>query len=236
VKSETAFAALAWVLASSISLPALPARPAVPALPGPPALQTRPPKARLFPPLDLGLLEGPDREQWQKPDLIMDALGIAEGSQVAEIGAAGGWFTVRLARRVGPNGRVYAEDIQPQMVDAIASRVQRDNLQNVVTILGRPDNPRLPAPIDAALMVETFHELEDPVALLKNVARSLKPQGRVGNVDFNPGAGGPGPAPNERVDPQSVIQAAAAAGLRLTKREEVPPFQFLLVFEKDEGR
>ncbi len=223
-------------IASALAVAAIISLVAVPAPPARPGLQQRPPKARLFPPLDLGLLEGPDREQWQKPDLIMDALGVAEGSQVAEIGAAGGWFTVRLARRVGPNGRVYAEDIQPQMVDAIARRVQRDNLLNVTTILGRPDDPRLPAPIDAALLVETFHELEDPVALLKNIARSLKPQGRVGNVDFNPGGGGPGPAPNERVDPQSVIQAAAAAGLRLTKREEVPPFQFLLVFEKDEGR
>src|ERR1700720_660677 len=72
---------------------------------------------RLFPPQDLGLLEGPDRESWQKPDQIMDALGIADGSVVADIGAAGGWFTVRLARRVGPNGRVFAEDIQPRMIE-----------------------------------------------------------------------------------------------------------------------
>ena len=73
-------------------------------------MQTKP-KGHLFPPLDLGLLEGADREQWQKPDQIMDALKIAEGSVVADLGAGGGWFTVRLARRVRENGRVYAEDI-----------------------------------------------------------------------------------------------------------------------------
>jgi len=163
----------------------------------------------------------------------MDALKIAEGSIVAEIGAASGWFTIRLARRVGPNGRIYAEDIQPQMVDVISRRVQRENLQNVVTVLGTQNDPRLPPGVDAALIVETFHEMEDPVALLKNVVRSLKPQGLVGIVDYTPGAGGPGPRPDERVDPELEIRAAAAAGLQRTKPEAVPPVQFLLVFEKD---
>jgi SAM-dependent methyltransferase len=196
------------------------------------AFQAKQPKARLFPPLDLGLLEGPDRDLWQKPDLIMDALKIAEGSIVAEIGAAGGWFTVRLARRVGPNGRVYAEDIQPQMIDVISRRVKRENLQNVVPVLGTPSDPRMPPGVDAALIVETFHEMEDPVALLENLVRSLKPQGLVGIVDYKAGTGGPGPRPDERVDPELEIRTAAAAGLRLARREDVPPFQFLLIFEK----
>src|ERR1700737_4273022 len=95
-------------LVLALSLPALPA---LRALPTPQQPKQKPP--RLFQPQDLGLLEAPDREQWQKPDQIMDALGVAEGSVVAELGAAGGWFTLRLARRVGPNGLVYAEDIQP---------------------------------------------------------------------------------------------------------------------------
>ena len=94
------------------------ARPARPACPD--AAAERP---RLFPPQDLGLLEAPDREEWQKPDLIMDALKIADGSSVAELGAGGGWFTIRLARRVGPNGVVYAEDIQPPMIELIERRV-----------------------------------------------------------------------------------------------------------------
>jgi SAM-dependent methyltransferase len=225
-------AATCFVTAIVIARPALPAPPALPALPALQAPAPPPRKARLFPPLDLGLLEAPDRDLWQKPEQIMDALKIAEGSVVAEIGAAGGWFTIHLARRVGPNGRVYAEDIQPQMVDAISRRVQRENLQNVVTVLGRPADPRLPPGIDAALIVETFHEMEDPVALLKNLTQALKPQGLVGIVDYNAGAGGPGPGPDERVDPESEIRAAAVAGLRLVKKEEVPPFQFMLIFEK----
>src|SRR5947207_4137661 len=203
---------LVGTLASTLALCVPPALPALPA-------QQKPPKARLFPPLDLGLLEGPDRELWQKPDQIMDALKIAEGSIVADLGAGGGWFTIHLSRRVGPNGRVYAEDIQPQMIDVILRRVQRENIDNVITVLGRPDDPRLAPGLDAVLMVETYHEVEDPIALLKHVVQSLKPQGRIGIVDFTPGAGGPGPEPDERIDPDSVIKAAAAAGLQLAKRE-----------------
>jgi len=210
----------------------LPALPGSPSLPGPLALQAVKPRARLFPPQDLGLLEGPDRDQWQKPDLIMDALGIADGSIVADLGAGGGWFSIRLARRVGPNGIVYAEDIQPQMIEAIGRRVTREGLVNVRTVLGTPRDPRLPPGLDAVLIVDAYHEMEDPVALLQNVAESLKPQGRIGVVDFLAGSGGPGPAPEERPDPGAVIAAAQAAGLRLQSRQAVPPFQYLLVFGK----
>ncbi len=79
--------------------------------------QQRQQHGKLFPPEEPGQLEGPDRDVWQRPDQIMDALNIAEGSVVADLGAGSGWFTIRLARRVGPNGRVYAEDIQPQMIE-----------------------------------------------------------------------------------------------------------------------
>ena len=231
--------ALAACLAGSSALSARPARPARPA---PPALSvTRAqgpaakPKARLFSALDLGLLEAPDREQWQKPNLIMDELRIAEGSVVADLGAGGGWFTIRLARRVGPNGLVYAEDIQPQMIDATRRRAQHERLTNVRTVLGSPGDPRLPRKIDAVLIVDAYHEIEDPIVLLKNVERSLNPQGRVGVVGFLPGGGGPGPAPDERVAPDTVVKAAEAAGLTLQVRVAVPPFQFLLVFGTNAG-
>src|SRR3954454_8647724 len=101
--------------------------------------------ARLFPPELLGQLEGPDRDAYQRPDQVMDALHIGERSVVADLGAGGGWFTVRLARRVGPNGRVYAEDIQPQMIQTIERRIAREGLTNVITQLGTADDPKLPA-------------------------------------------------------------------------------------------
>jgi ubiquinone/menaquinone biosynthesis C-methylase UbiE len=228
--------AIFTALFASLSPPGLPAQPGLPdppGLPAPPA-QSVPakPKGRLFPPLDLGLLEGADRDQWQKPEEIMDALKIAEGSLVADLGAGGGWFTVRLARRVGPTGLVYAEDIQPLMLEAIKRRVQRENLANVRTVLGTPKDSRLPKGLDAVLIVGAYHEMEDPVTLLKNAADSLKPQGRIGVVDFSAGAGGPGPEPDQRVDAETVVRGATAASLEVISRETIPPFMFMLVLGK----
>ena len=187
----------------------------------------------LFRPGDLAELEGPDRDEWQSPDRIMDALGVGEGVVVADLGAGSGWFTIRLAERVGPNGLVYAEDIQSQMIDSIDRRVKRLGLKNVRTVLGRPNDPRLPpAAVDAVLIVDSYHEMEQPVALLTNVARSLKPDGRVGIVNFTKDGGGPGPAVEYRVDPERVIADALAAGLALRSRETFLKYHYMLVFEK----
>jgi ubiquinone/menaquinone biosynthesis C-methylase UbiE len=186
--------------------------------------------ARLFPPEKLGMLEGPDRDAYQRPDQIMDALQIAEGSVVADLGAGGGWFTVRLARRVGPNGRVFAEDVQFQMISVIERRVQREQLRNVITVLGTAVDAKLPAPIDAGLMVDAYAEFEQPVALLQNIARSLKPKGLLGIVNYKKDGGGPGPPMEERVDAEKVIADARAAGLELRKREYFLRYQYMLIF------
>ena len=192
------------------------------------------PHARLFPPKDLGLLEGPDRSLWQKPDEIMDALNIADGSRVADVGAGAGWFTVRLARRVGPNGRVYAEDIQQPMLDAIDYRVRREGLTNVDTVPGTPEDPTLPAGLDAVLIVDVYAEVPDPVSLLTHVAAALKPQGRLGIVDWTKEGGGPGIPMDQRVAAAEVIDDAAAAGLTLLSHETFLTYQFLLVFGLDQ--
>lgn len=186
---------------------------------------------RLFPPQDLGLLEGPDREAWQKPDEIMDALGIADGSAVADIGAGAGWFTIRLARRVGPNGIVYATDVQRQMLEAIRRRVAREGLRNVETRLGSDSTPNLPArSLDAVLVVDVYPEVADRVTFLRNLADALKPGGRIGVVNYKPGRGGPGPAPSEgvRVESASVEDDARAGGLRVLTRQNLP-YQYLLI-------
>jgi ubiquinone/menaquinone biosynthesis C-methylase UbiE len=210
----------------------LPAFPAFPAFPAPPAPQAQKGERRLFPPLMLGVLEGKDREQWQKPDQIMDALKIADGSVVGEIGAGGGWFTIRLAHRVNQNGIVYAEDIQKEMIAVIKRRVEREGLRNVYTVLGTSKDSHLPHGLDAILIVGAYHEMENPVAVLKDAAESLKPQGRLGIVDYSPGAGGPGPDPEQRVDQETVIKGAIAAGLQVISQEPVPPFMFMVVLGK----
>src|SRR3954467_11154865 len=141
--------------------------------------------SRLFSPEQLGTLEGPDRDAWQRPDQIMDTLLIAEGSAVADLVAGGGWFTMRLASRVGPNGTVYAEDVQSQMIEAITRRTARAGLTNVKAVLGTESDPRLPAAVDAVLIVDAYHEVEQPVvSWLANVAKALKPNGRIGIVEF----------------------------------------------------
>lgn len=189
---------------------------------------------RLFPPTKLAELEGPDREAWQRPDRIMDELAIGERSVVADLGAGGGWFTVHLAQRVGPNGRVYAEDIQLEMLQAITRRVQRLRLGNVKPWLGTPVDPQLPkGSLDAALMVDTYNEIEQPVTLLRNLATSLKPTGRLGIVNFKKDGGGPGPPMEERIDPERVINDARRAGLTLLKqqsRDDFLRYQYLLIF------
>jgi len=196
---------------------------------------------RHFSAKDLGLLEAADRDEWQKPEQIMDDLRIAEGSVVADLGAGGGWFTIRLARRVEQDGAVYAEDINPLMLQEIEHRARAEGLASVVHIVeGTANDPRLPSPgkLDAALIVDAYHEMEDPsdpsqvVTLLSHVTRALKPEGCLGVVGYNPGSGGPGPTAEDRVDPERVVKSAAAAGLQLLKREAVPPFQFLLIFGK----
>jgi predicted methyltransferase len=206
------------------------------ALAGAAAAQSNASHGRLFPPQDLGLLEGPDRDKWQKPDQIMDALQIADGSTVADIGAGAGWFTIRLARRVGPRGTVYAQDVQRQMLEAIRRRVAKEGLENVETRLGAGSDPNLPdGSLDAVLVVDVYPEVEDRVTFLRNLGAALKPNGRIGIVNYKPGQGGPGPAPEEgpRVDREAVEDDAEAAGLRVVARETFLPYQYLLVLGKE---
>jgi ubiquinone/menaquinone biosynthesis C-methylase UbiE len=178
------------------------------------------------------LLDAPDRDLWQRPDQIMDAMAIADASVVADIGAGSGWFTIRLARRVGPRGLVYAQDVQKEMINAISRRVSREGFNNVTPVLGLKDDPRLPAPVDAVLMVDAYHEIEDRVSMLSSLAKSLKPQGRIGIVDFRLDGEGPGPEADERVSPDVVVKDAKEAGLRLLRQETFLPYQYFLIFGK----
>ena len=141
-----------------------------------------------------------------------------EASSLTSARAAAG-SPIRLASRVGPNGRVLAEDIQRPMIQAINVRVETLGLKNVHTVLGASNDPRLPEPVDAVLIVDAYHEMEQPVALLRNLVKSLKPSARVGIVNFTKEGGGPGPPMEERVDPERVISDADAAGLALRSRE-----------------
>jgi ubiquinone/menaquinone biosynthesis C-methylase UbiE len=190
-------------------------------------------KHALLSAFDLSLLETPDRNQWQRTDDILDDLKIADGSVVADIAAGGGWFSVQLARRVGPAGIVYAEEIQSSMIETISLRIRKENLTSIKPVLGTPTDPHLPRDsLDAVMIVNAFNDIEAPVPLLDNIRQAMKDRGVRGVIDFTAGGGGPGPDANDRVAPETIIAAAEAANLRLIARHPVPPFEFLLIFGK----
>lgn len=135
---------------------------------------------------DLSIFEYPDRNEKLHVDRVMDLLGIAPGKVVADIGAGSGWFTVLAAARVGPNGVVYAEDINPKAIDYITARASRDKLDNVRPRLGSVDDTSLPAnSVDAVLILKTYHEFARPIPLMKKLKLSLRPGAKIGIIDRN---------------------------------------------------
>ncbi len=119
---------------------------------------------------DLTIFDYPDRDQKLHIDQVMDLLSIAPGKTVADIGAGSGWFTVRAAKRVTASGKVYAVDINPKAITYIQQRAQKDGLMNITTILGTADDPRLrPTTVDAVLLLKTYHEVANPVELMRNL-------------------------------------------------------------------
>src|SRR5579864_951431 len=128
---------------------------------------------------DLSVFDSPGRDERLHINRVMDILGIAPGKGVADIGAGSGWFAVRAARRVGPSGTVYAVDINPEAVRYIDHRAHSESLSNVKAILSKPDDPMLPKDaVDAVLLLKTYHEVADPVALLEHLRTALRPAGR----------------------------------------------------------
>jgi ubiquinone/menaquinone biosynthesis C-methylase UbiE len=129
---------------------------------------------------------------------------------VADIGAGSGWFTVRAAKRMSGRGLVYAVDINPEAIRYVDDRARKEQLQNVKTILGQADNPLLPArSVDAVLLLKTYHEVAQPVALLQNLRAALRPGAKVGVIDRN------GNGENHGVGRDVVIREAKQAGYKL---------------------
>ncbi len=159
---------------------------------------------------DLSIFDSPDRDKKLQIDRVMDLLGITTGKNVADIGAGSGWFTVQAARRVGPTGAVIAEDINPLAIEYIGKRVSKENLPNVRTVLGSPDDPGLPSgSVDAVLMLKMYHEIAHPVPMMKLLQRGLRPGAKVGIIDRN------GSGADHGVKQAIVVKEMGEAGYRL---------------------
>ncbi|MGH9498756.1 MAG: class I SAM-dependent methyltransferase [Terriglobales bacterium] len=156
---------------------------------------------------DLSIFDSPGREDRLQVNRVMDLLGISPGKSVADIGAGSGWFTVRAARRVTETGTVYAVDINPKAITYIGNRAEQEHLRNVKTVLSKADDAMLPADsIDAVLLLKTYHEVQHPVVLLRNLRGSLRPGAKVGIIDRN------GNGENHGVNQAVVLREAAEAG------------------------
>jgi predicted methyltransferase len=161
---------------------------------------------------DLSIFESPGRDQRLQVDRVMDVLGLKTGKTVADIGAGSGWFTVRAAKRVGGLGLVYAVDINPEAIRYIDERATKEKLPNVKTILSKPDDPILPKQsVDAVLLLKTYHEVAQPVDLLRKLKPALRPGAKVGIIDRN------GNGEDHGIDSDVVIREAGEAGYHLLK-------------------
>lgn len=133
---------------------------------------------------------GPDRDRWQRPDEVMDALGVHPGSVVADVGCGKGYFTLKLAERVGPAGKVYAEDVREDRLADVRGAASKLGLKQVETVRGRPDDPQLPAStLDVVLTVDSYHEWVNDDAMLDHLYAALKPGGVLGLIDGNTSPG-----------------------------------------------
>src|ERR1700722_13260846 len=151
---------------------------------------------------DLSIFESPGRDKRLQIDRVMKLLKLAPGKTVADIGAGSGWFTVRAAKKVAPGGIVFAEDINPAATKFIDDRAKKESLANIRTVLGVPDDPKLPAAsVDAVLMLKVYHEIAQPVRFVENLKTSLKPGALVGIIDRNGNGSG-----TDHGIPQAVVE------------------------------
>ena len=178
----------------------------------------------------LAKLEDPDRIAWQKPDEVVRALGLREGAVACDLGAGPGVFALRLARAVGPSGRVHAIDVEPRMVEILRARAREAGVSNVSSVLAPGDEAALPPePCDAVLVVNTFHHFPDGAAALRRLAGALKPGGVLANVDFHDGELPVGPPPDHRISRAAFLDAAARAGLEVVREETFLPYQYFFL-------
>jgi ubiquinone/menaquinone biosynthesis C-methylase UbiE len=176
-------------------------------------------------------LENPGREEWQKPAEVLERLALKPGESIADIGAGSGYFTVRFAHAVGPKGKVYAVDIEREMLEHIQERAKRENLSNIQTVLADPNDPKLPpASVDVIFICDTLHHISGREKYYPLLARALKPGGRLVNIDFYKKSLPVGPPVEMKIAKPAMIEELKPAGFHLLKDFDFLPYQYFLVF------
>ena len=178
-------------------------------------------------------LDRSEREREEEPAKALDLMEIQPGMTVADVGAGTGYMSLRIAKRVGPSGKVYANDIQPEMLDKLDENARRANLDNIETVLGSEADPRLPAgKMDLVLMVDVYHELSRPQEMLQAIRRSLKPDGRLVLVEYKKEDPSIPIRPDHKMSLPDIKIEVEAEGYKLDKVIDTLPRQHIVFFRK----
>jgi ubiquinone/menaquinone biosynthesis C-methylase UbiE len=178
-------------------------------------------------------LERPDREAEEQPSRVVEALRLRPGDTVADLGAGSGYFTFRLAQAVGDRGRVYAVDLQPEMLAAIRSRALREHVAHVKPIAATETDPKLPANrLDLVLMVDVYHELAYPYEVMSKVRDALKPGGRIALVEYRKEDPAVGIKEVHKMSEAQILRELTAAGYTLVETVRTLSRQHLMIFRK----
>jgi ubiquinone/menaquinone biosynthesis C-methylase UbiE len=175
-------------------------------------------------------LTRPERETEERPALALDEIGIVKGSVVADIGAGAGFYTKLLVERVGAQGKVYAEDIQPGMIELLRKRI---NEPNVIPVLGTETDPKLPASaLDLALLVDVYHEFSHPQTMIRKLREALTPDGRLVLLEFRAEDAKLSIRREHKMSVEQVQAEIEPEGFQLMQRSEKLPRQHILIFKK----
>jgi ubiquinone/menaquinone biosynthesis C-methylase UbiE len=180
-----------------------------------------------------GWLERSERETEEQPEKALDAMDIREGMVVADVGAGTGYMTLRIARRVGPTGKVYGNDVQPEMIRRLRENAAKAKLDNIETVLGAEADPKLPAgKMDIVLMVDVYHELSRPQEMLRRIRAALKPDGRLVLLEYRKEDPKVPIKLEHKMSVDEVKTEVEAEGYKLDKTVETLPRQHILFFRK----
>jgi ubiquinone/menaquinone biosynthesis C-methylase UbiE len=182
-------------------------------------------------------MESPERAEWQRPDAVVRALGLKRGQSVCEVGAGPGYFSLRLAKAVGPRGTVFAVEVEPRILEVLRGRIAQAGARNVVPILGLEDDPLVPpGSCDLVLMVDAIHHIQGRPAFLRRLARALRPGGRVALIDFHKRELPVGPPVDHKLAREELLREIRAAGLALVSEPDFLPYQYFLILEPGRAR